>query len=58
MNTNATTIESHLHIKSTAALREQIISELTVPDKSLMMLLQDAKDKDTDETKNESKVCD
>lgn len=51
-------IETNLITKSTAQLREEIISELTMPDKSLSLLLQDITDKDTYETKNESELCD
>lgn len=51
-------IETNLITKSTAQLRKKIISELTMPDKSLSLLLQDITDKDTYETKNESELCD
>lgn len=51
-------VETNLVTKSTAQLREEIISELTMPDKSLSMLLQELEDKDTYETKNESELCD
>lgn len=54
----ATIVESHLHIKSTAALREEIISELTSPDKSLSSLLEEKEEKDDYETENNLKVCD
>jgi hypothetical protein len=58
MKKHSTVIESNLIIKSTAQLREEIISELTMPDKSLSCLLEDKKDKDTDETQNEQSLCD
>jgi hypothetical protein len=51
-------IESHLITKSTAALREEIISELTMPDKSLSLLLEDTESKDNNETKNSPEFCD
>lgn len=51
-------VETNLVTKSTAQLREEIISELTMPDKSLSMLLKELEDKDTYETKNESELCD
>lgn len=51
-------VETNLVTKSTAQLREEIISELTMPDKSLSMLLRELEDKDTYETKNESELCD
>lgn len=58
MSKNATTIESNLIIKSTAALREEIISELTMPDKSLSILLEETQEKENHASKNESTVCD
>lgn len=50
-------IESNLIMKSTAQLREEIISELTMPDRSLSCLLEE-KYKDKDETQNEQELCD
>lgn len=39
-------VEVDLKVKSTAALREEVIKELTQPDKSINLLL-DSNDKDT-----------
>lgn len=45
-------------MKSTAQLREEIISELTMPDRSLSCLLEEKKEKDIDETQDEQGLCD
>ena len=49
-----TIIESELKIKSTASLREEIIKELTQPDKSLSLLLLG----NIDEIKSNEPDCD
>ena len=58
MKKNIATIESKLVMKSTAQLREEIISELTMPDKSLSLLLEDTQDKDNHATQDEQTLCD
>lgn len=58
MKQSPTMLQSNLIMKSTAELREEIISELTMPDKSLSSLLQDIEDQDNHETKDESNLCD
>lgn len=58
MKNLAISIESNLIMQSTAQLREEIISELTMPDKSLSSLLQDLEEADTNETQNEPDLCD
>jgi hypothetical protein len=58
MKKKSTTIESNLIMKSTAQLREEIISELTMPDRSLSCLLEEKKEKDIDETQDEQGLCD
>jgi hypothetical protein len=58
MKTCPITLESNLIMKSTAELREEIISELTMPDKSLSSLIKDIEDQDNHETKDESNLCD
>lgn len=58
MKKNIATVESKLVMKSTAQLREEIISELTMPDKSLSLLLEDTQDKDNHATQDEQTLCD
>ena len=48
-----TTIDSELQIKATAALRKEVISELTQPDRPMSFLTEGF-----DETKNNEQDCD
>lgn len=58
MKKNIATVESKLIMKSTAQLREEIISELTMPDKSLSLLLEDTQDKENHATQDEQTLRD
>jgi hypothetical protein len=47
-------VESNLKIKSTAALRQEIIKELTQPDKSLELLLAESSQNETKDIETDS----
>jgi hypothetical protein len=50
MKKQKTSIDSELRVKSTAKIREEVIEELTMPDKSLVLLLQAEIDNNDDQT--------
>jgi len=50
MKKQKTSIDSELRVKSTAKIREEVIEELTMPDKSLVLLLQAEVDNNDDQT--------
>ena len=58
MKTSPIIVESNLITKSTAQLREEIISELTSPDRSLSSLIEEIENKDKYETQDEPELCD
>jgi len=49
-------VETDLKIKSTAALRQEIIKELTQPDKSIEKLIQDSELDDQDSQQDNNRV--
>jgi hypothetical protein len=46
-------IDSELRVKSTAKIREEVIEELTMPDKSLALLLQAEIENNNDQIEEE-----
>jgi hypothetical protein len=47
-------VETQLKVKSTASLRQEIISELTQPDKSLELLLSKRESDETEDKQQDS----